>query len=119
MKTTKKEVREAIRSYIMECIDFSDYEGMENTLESFVIEYHAEAAPIRGNHFEHWRKFQEGLPSWFNIAYSEYGILQVMEKRFGLPMPEGKDIDDAVDLYYWLIWRELNYLLDKQCLALV
>lgn len=121
MKTNSKEVKKAVQSYIMDCISFDGlgYDNESNTLENLAQTFKNEAGkPQRGqNNFEHFKNFVQGLPSWFNLEFYNDAILEKLES-WGLPLPSNKDTDDAVNLYYWLIYRELTQMLNKSNLTL-
>lgn len=117
-KTNSKEVKQAVQSYILQAIDFTGYE-VESTLANALKYYKSESGPIRGRETvqEHFIDFLMGLPSWFNIEYCNWDILQLM-KSWGLPLPVNKTEEEGIKLFHYLIFREFNNLLQKEGLSI-
>lgn len=119
MKTTNKQVVDKIRAYIQESIDSarsSDYPGLDilQVAADFkrVAHYPANFARFQHSQQAMFRNWMQGLPSILPMDYTYHDILQTMV-AWGLPLPANKDDSDAVELFYWLIFREFTKMLQK------
>lgn len=122
MKTTAKQVTSAIQAYIVESIEVSGYgvnkdvSELKNGLQIIVSEFqHAAIYDNNLKRFKHnyqaiFKDWMQGLPSCLSIEFSNYGILEKMA-QFGLPLPANKTEEEGIELYYYLIYRELLKLL--------
>jgi len=121
MRTTKKEITAPIRNYILNHINPTDYnveaetdkEKLEFLVSTYIAEYPAKY------HLKHSGSYQkmfidyiQGLPTCFNVDFRYYEIVNVMES-WGLPQPEDKTGHESAELFYRLIYREVNALLRK------
>ena len=121
MRTTKKEVTQPIRNYILNHINPTDYnveaETDKEKLDFLVSTYRAEY-PAKyhlkhsGSYQQMFIDYMQGLPTCFNVDFRYYEIVNVMES-WGLPQPEDKDDYESAMLFYRLIYREVNALLRK------
>ena len=127
MKTNCKEVKTALQSYIIDCIDTTEYPeiktDLKNQLTFIVDEFHrVNCYPVnmqryKGNYQALFTDWHSGLPSYFNIEYRNYAILELMAS-FGLPLPSDKDETDGINLFYHLVYREFLTLLKKNGLTI-
>jgi ketopantoate reductase len=128
MKTNSKEVKVKIQSYIIDCIDLSDYDNVKqdtdkDKLQFIVSEFHRVAIyPYNLHHFanNYQKMFTDwtmGLPGYFNIEYRNYRILELMAE-FGLPLPANKTEEQGIELFFVLVYREFNALLSKHNLSI-
>jgi len=113
-RTTSKEVKQKIQSYIIDCISTDGFPVPDNSLKSglqLVCEEFNSAACYRHNllrlktYQEVFIDWLQGLPSCLSVEYYDNEIIKLME-YFGLPLPENKDIQDGVTLFRYLIFRE-------------
>lgn len=119
MKTTTKEVKSKIQTYILNAIDFSDYdETYTNDVKSVLRAYKEQSGPVRGNVQDHFIDFLQGLPGYLNIEYYDKEIIDIMVNEWGLPQPANKSDRDSTKLFYSLIFREFNNLLKKEGLSI-
>lgn len=117
LRSTSKEVKTAIQDYIKEAIDFTSYE-QESTLKNALDTYKKESGPLQGKSYQdHFIDFMRGLPSWFNVEFTYYDILQRMAK-WGLPQSANKDASDSSTMFYRLIYREFCVMLRKEGLSI-
>ena len=119
MRTTNKQVIDKIRAYIQHSIDSArsaDYPDLDILQVAAdykrVAHYPANLARFKHNQLAMFKDWMQGLPSILPMDYTNYDILQVMTS-WGLPLPADKDESDAVELFYWLIFREFNKLLKQ------
>lgn len=119
MRTNDRRVCEKIQAYIQESIesarssDYPDLDILQVAADFERVAYY----PANFAHFKHNRQamfkdWMQGLPSVLPMDYTNYGILRVMES-FGLPLPEGKDEEEGIELFYKLIYREFCRMLKK------
>ena len=119
MKNLKKDV---VRQYIIDCIDLDGYEGNFPGLSSKVAKvaqlvqedafYHDELKRFNGNHCASFRHCMDGLPSYLTLSpYPDYTspILAKMAE-FGLPLPENKEEEDGVELYWTIVYNAFKAL---------
>jgi hypothetical protein len=127
MKTNCKEVKTVIQKYVIDCIDTSDYPeiktDLKNQLSFIVDEFHRVAMysnnihRFKGNYQQLFIDWLSGLPSYFNVEYRNYEILELMSS-FGLPLPANKEESQGIDLFYYLVYREFLTLLKKNNLTI-
>jgi hypothetical protein len=120
VRTNSKQVKEAVQAYILQAIDFdSSGYGIENTLANALKTYKSEAGGLeRGQTYQdHFINYLQGLPSWFNIEFTYFDIINRLTS-WGLPQPANKSEQDSARLFYWLIFREFNNLLKKEGLSI-
>lgn len=124
MKTTRKEVKSAVRNYIFEIID-ETYFGIEErelyTNEEYLI-LTAEEFKRVSNHINNLRRYPNtedrfkdylnGMPSNFGVECYYHEMIKILES-WGLPQPENKTDQDSADLYFKLITREFFQMLGK------
>jgi len=127
MKTNCKLVKTLIQSYILDCIDTSEYPEVKTDIKnqlSFIVDefyrvamYDNNIRRLKGNYQELFIDWLSGLPSYFNIEYRNYQILELMSS-FNLPLPANKEKYEGVKLFYYLIYREFLTLLKKHDLTI-
>ena len=127
MKTNCKEVKTKVQEYIINYIDTEDYPEVKPSLRdqlTFIVDefYRVAMHPhnihrLKGNYQALFIDWLSGLPSYFNIEYRNFEILELMAS-FGLPLPDNKDETDGVNLFYYLIYREFLTLLKKHNLTI-
>jgi len=114
VRITNDAVRAKIQNYIFDCVDTEDFEShtgdMQTSLEIIWKEFQRVA--LYANNLRNLKSYEacfidwlQGLPGCLNIDYMTYRQLELMA-QFGLPLPEGKDEMDGVNLFYKLIYRE-------------
>ena len=121
LKTTSKEVKAKIQSYILSCIDSEGYEATATTDEEkikFLINTYRKEYVFKNN-LIHYGTYQNmfinwvmGLPSCFNVEYRNYAILELIEDWSGY-VPTEKKEDATIDNFRYLIFRELCVLAKK------
>ena len=127
MKTNYKLVKTLIQSYILDCIDTSEYPEVKTDIKnqlSFIVDefyrvamYDNNIRRLKGNYQELFIDWLSDLPSYFNIEYRNYQILELMSS-FNLPLPANKEQYEGVKLFYFLIYREFLALLKKHELTI-
>jgi hypothetical protein len=120
VRTNSKQVKEAVQAYILQAIDFdSAGYGIENTLANALKTYKSEAGELeRGQTYQdHFIDFMQGLPSWFNIEFTYFDIINRLTS-WGLPKPANKNEQESARLFYYLIFREFTNLLKKEGLSI-
>ena len=114
--TITKELNKVVRKYIINCINWTEYdypecrkiddlliittEGKLNFLyDTFRAEYGWHIEQV-GEYkaFEEWIK---GLPSVFNIAFSNYDILQLAKEWGSIPEDATEKQEDKILNNYW------------------
>tara|TARA_R100001244_G_scaffold54060_1_gene46806 strand:- start:2839 stop:3228 length:390 start_codon:yes stop_codon:yes gene_type:complete len=125
MRTTRKEVKNAVQAHILDCVNCEDFEIEDTEHEKVKLirdEFNRVAVyPHNLHRFKNYQgcftDYLNGAPMHFLIYNHE--ILEEMENNWHLPQPENKDISDSVNLYHYLIFRELNTLLKRHDLELI
>lgn len=122
MKAITK-VKENVQAYVLSCIDFSDYEGVPNTIKEAFKHYLDQSGPryYGQSPVSHFTHFMQGLPGWFNLEYYNDGIVELMI-NWGLPATDkhGKkfDTDKSINLYYQLLFDAWKTLLGKEGISI-
>jgi hypothetical protein len=110
MKTNNKQVREAIKQHILDCVTdingntFDDLKEACNALNNEFIRvanhpYNLQKFPNDQNRFS---DFLQGLP--FNFLYSNYDITNYLNELTG--NDKDFDFDKTLKLYHYLIYSE-------------
>jgi hypothetical protein len=110
-KSTEKEVREQIAAYILEAIDPAVYgvsaetpaeklKFLADTLKKEAF-YPANIKRFRGNTAAIIADHFQGLPSYFNIAFSYYDILQLAYTWGTLDQDASEAKQDRILKNYW------------------
>ena len=116
MRTNNKVVRDAIKKYVLSCIDTSDYnEHTGELIDSLnIIKSEIERCAFYPNNLRKLKTYQacfidwlHGLPGCLNIEFRNYEILELM-KSFSLPLPANNDETDSINLFYYLVYREFS-----------
>ena len=114
LSTNSKEVKEAIKQHILECVYNYDEETF-NTLEEAKKHLNAEFERVSGHAYnlkrfpvkqDRFADYLAGIPFWF-----EFEAYKIEEFLNGLGInPEGKkyDANKMFNLYSYLIFRELS-----------
>lgn len=114
LSTNSKEVKEAIKRHILECV-YNYNEENFNTLEEAKKYLNAEFERVAGhpynlrrfpNNQDRFSDYLAGIPFWF-----EFETYKIEEFLNGLGInPEGKkyDANKIFNLYSYLIFRELS-----------
>lgn len=131
LRSTKKEVKEKIRAYILDNMDFSGYIGYDGypdkepeTWQSKVFlcrsifrwEYVNPQNLLRyGGERGCFREWLCGLPSALTVAFSYYDARQLVREWFEQTEDEANKYDDAQvwDKYLHLITREFFAMVEK------
>ena len=124
MRTTRKEVKTAVQSHILDCINNEDFDIEDSEIDKLkLLRDEFNRVAVYPNNLQRFKTYQgcfidylNGAPMHFLIYNHE--ILEEMENNWHLPKPENKDISDSVNLYHALIFREFNVLLKKHDLEL-
>lgn len=129
LRSTKKEVKEKIRIYILDCMDFSGYIGYDEHPEAepenvhdrvllcrdiFRAEY-VNAYNMRRYGVE-WGCFREwlcGLPSALTVAFSYYEARQLVREWLEQTEDEANNYDDAQ------VWDKYMHLITREFFAMV
>lgn len=124
LRSTKKEVKEKIRAYILDCMDFSGYVGYDGHPDADPESWQDRVLLCRDifrEEFLHpynmkrygnsWGCFCEwlcGLPSALTVAFSYYDARQLVREWLEQTEDETNKYDDAQvwDKYLHLITRE-------------
>lgn len=124
LRSTKKEVKTRIRQYILDRIDFTDYDKEpKNDTETIILCYevfkaeYVNAANLRRYGSEH-RCFTEwlcGVPSIITIDFSYYDARQLVKAWLEQTEEEAERYDDLKVWEYFLhlIQREFFAMLEK------
>ena len=113
-RTNSKQVKTAIQSYILNCIDteFQDEVPENATIPEQLNFICSEFKRVAGfkNNISYHKTYQkcfidwfQGMPSYFNIEVYNSDILELMAS-FGLPLPSNKDESDGIELFNNLIF---------------
>lgn len=131
LRSTKKEVKEKIRAYILDCMDFSNYIGYDGypdkepeTWQSKVFlcrsifrwEYVNPQNLLRyGGERGRFREWLCGLPSALSIDYNYYDVRQIVQEWLEQTEEESEKYNDGQvwDEYLHLITREFFAMVDK------
>lgn len=121
LKTNSKQVKQAVQSYILECIDISGHPDCGEDIQSklkLICEEFKHAAAYKNNilRLKTWQAvfidWLMGAPSAFSIEYYADGILKIMAS-WGLPLPANKDEQDGENLFRYLIFSNFVQLCNK------
>lgn len=128
LRTTKKEVKEKIRAYIIGCMDFSGYIGYKGYPDTepetdgakvllcrdiFRYEYRYN---IRGmGEYYAFREWLCGVPSALTVELSYYGARHILESWLEETEEESNRFDDSkmMDQFLHLVTREFFAMVDK------
>lgn len=114
LSTNSKEVKEAIKRHILECV-YNYEEKTFNTLQEAKKHLNSEFERVAGhaynlkkfpNNQDRFADYLSGIPFWF-----EFETYKIEEFLNGLGInPEGKEFDanKTFQLYSYLIFRELS-----------
>lgn len=120
-RTTSREVKAKIQSYVIDCISTDGFPVKDDTLKTSLELVCAEfnsAACYRYNllrlktYQEIFIDWLDGLPSCFSIECYNGATLELMAS-FGLPLPSNKEPEDGIKLFKYLIFREFVALCKK------
>jgi len=121
MKTNTTFVRAQVRGYILESIDSDEYEVVTTTekekikflIDTFKKEYlypeNLRYYKTTENVFINWLL---GLPSCFNIEFTNYDIIQRC-KVWGVDVSTPKKEDNCIKNFRYIILREIKALCKK------
>lgn len=118
MKTNSKEVKDAIRKTLLDSINFEHlpktYLSLWNEFNRVAMHrYNIQKMTIgQTSQFALFREYLEGLP--IALPYYNQDIVDTMQNEWGLMQPVNKDDSDSIDLFYHLLYRELNSVLKKE-----
>jgi hypothetical protein len=126
MRTTKKEFKVQIQDHIINSVLSDEYgdtikEQLQAVIDNFKDYYGKYEQKRKPNIQEAFIDWSLGLPSSFNIEYRNFEIQELIKTWFntaGETYKEPKDDQKTYDLYYWLVYRELNNLLKQNKLSL-
>lgn len=128
LRTTKKEVKEKIRAYILENMDFTGYIGYDGYPDTepktdgekvilcrdiFRYEYRYN---IRGmGEYHAFREWLCGVPSALTVELSYYGARHILESWLEETEEESSRFDDSkmMDQFLHLVAREFFAMVDK------
>lgn len=125
MKTTKKEVKTALRKHILDNIEAEDRtlettkEKLEYVVECFNAEYVYPGCMKRyGTYQDLFISYLMGLPGCLTVEFEYHKIIEFLNS-IGLEQPADKDALDSSELYYKLIYREFSAMLRKHNIPLI
>ncbi len=107
MEITTKQLNDVSKKYIIDCIDSTNYDMETNTdMEKLTFLYetfHAEAGwnierVGERNAFKNWL---QGLPSSFNIVFTNYDIIQLAKKWKSLSTNATEREENRIINNYW------------------
>lgn len=129
LRSTKKEVKEKIRAYILDCMDFSNYIGYDGypdkepeTWQSKVFWcrlifrsefYYPENIKRYGGEWGCFREWLCGLPSALTVAFSYYDARQLVREWLEQTEDEANKYDDAQ------VWGKYLHLITREFFAMV
>lgn len=131
LRSTKKEVKEKIRAYILDCMDFSGYIGYEGYPDKEPETWQGKVFLCRsifrweyvnpqnlrryGGERGCFREWLCGLPSALTVAFSYYEARQLVREWLEQTKDEANKYDDSQvwDKYLHLITREFFAMVDK------
>ena len=129
MKSNSKQVRDAAKAYLIECIMSvdpknwgRDTDDLKTRLEIIIDEfrsaanypYNLQRFPNLQKRFTDWRW---GLPSSMPIEFYSYAIVDLLT-AWGLPNDKGYDSSQSIDIYDHIIYSELTKLFTQNGLSL-
>jgi hypothetical protein len=126
MRTNNKEFKVQIQDHIInsilsdECGDTLK-EQLQAVIDGFNNWYSPYEKKRQSNIQEAFTDWAMCLPSEFNIEYRNFEIQELIKTWFntaGETYKEPKDDQKTYDLYYWLVFRELNNLFKQNKLSL-
>lgn len=126
MRTTNKCFKEQIQGHILNTCLSEEYgstqkEQLQAVVEGFQNWYGPYEQRQNPNRQEAFKSWSWGLPSQWNIEYTNYNIEETVKGWFAAceeTYKEPKDTDKTNDLYVNLLYREFNTLLKKNDLTL-
>lgn len=111
-----------MQAHLLDCIDtreFNQHDGTLKTSLQIICEefkrvalYDYNKQRYHGNYQGMFIDWLQGLPSCFEVEFTNHGILQKMA-AIGLPLPANKDESQGIDLYHYLVFREFISLCKK------
>lgn len=129
IRSTRKEAREKIRAYILDCMDFSNYLGYDGYPENepenwrdrillcrdvFRSEYVSPYSLCRyGGEWGCFREWLCGLPSALNVAFSYYDARQLVRDWMEQTEEESAKFDDVK------VWEKYLHLITREFFAMV
>ncbi len=129
MKSNSKQVRDAVREYLIDCIMDADPKNwdkdtndLKTRLEIIIDEfrsaanypYNLQRIPNNQDRFIDW---QMGLPSSLPIDWTDHDIVERMTD-WGLPNDKNYPTEKSIKWYYHIIYSELTKLFTKHNLEL-
>lgn len=116
LRTNTKEYKERIYKYLLESIDFEDLEGEEITdrqkidylFAHFESEYGHEKRRTP-NEQERLKGWLMGLPSYINIAFYNYDILELAKELHNTKVLTEKEENKILENY----WDHIAFMLLK------
>jgi len=121
LRTTSKEVKTKIQNYILDCINTDGFDVDVKTEEekiNFLIDEYRRDYVFKDNLLR-YKTYQNlfiewimGLPSCFNVHYTNFEILELVKEWNGYVPPDNK-VYDTIENFRRLIFRELCVLARK------
>ena len=126
LRTTKKEVKEKIRAYIIGCMDFSGYIGYEGYPDTepetdggkvllcrdiFRSEYDYNIR--RMGEYNAFKEWLSGVPGVLTVDFSYYDVRHILESWLDETEEESARFDDVQ------VWEQFLHLVTREFFAMV